>query len=132
MKVTLLSGKLTKATPLSACYDVYAAQDALLTPNSVTVVGTGLRTKMEGCFALLLDRSGLAAKYGVSRRAGVIDTDYDQEWKVVLVHEGKEAYQVRAGDRICQCLFLPIQQVKVVGGEVKEVERVGGFGSTGK
>lgn len=131
MKVEVVSGRLVKSTPLSACYDVYASKDALLVPHVTTVVETDLRTRMEGCFGLLLDRSGLAAKWGVSRRAGVIDPDYTDFWKVVVVCESMVAYQVRAGDRICQVLFLPLSTIEVVGGEVVQTERVGGFGSTG-
>lgn len=134
MKVEVLQGRLTKSTQKSACYDLYSTEDVLIRPQTVAVVGTGLVTKLTGCFALMLDRSGLAAKYGVSRRAGVIDEDYPGEWKCVLVNEGQEAYQVRAGDRVAQVLFLPTVAVEVVGEGVTEsaVVRTSGLGSTGK
>jgi dUTP pyrophosphatase len=88
---------------------------------------------MEGCFALICDRSGLAANWGVSRRGGVIDPDYDKEWKVILCYEGRESYCVRAGDRIAQVLFFPLNDIAVVGEgvEVLSTERTGGLGSTG-
>lgn len=133
MKVTLLSGRLTKATSRSAAYDIYSTEDVFIPPGTVAVINTGIVTQMEGCYALMQDRSGLAAKFGVSRRAGLIDEDYPGEWKCVLVNEGKEAYMVRAGDRIAQVLFLPMVEVEVVGEGVTESEaiRTSGLGSTG-
>lgn len=132
IKVILKSGRLTKATPDSACFDVHASQDVLLVPGEVVTVPTGIRSEMTGCSALLLDRSGLAAKFGVTRRAGVIDADYRGEWLVVMVNEGKEGYQIKAGDRIAQCLFVPHFDVLMDGNvEIKGVERAGGFGSSG-
>jgi dUTP pyrophosphatase len=130
MKVTVLSGRLTKATANSAGWDVHSSEDRLLIPNEVVTVSTGLRVRMEGCWALVLDRSGLASKWGVSRRAGVIDPDYDKEWRVVMTNEGKEAYQIRKGDRIAQAVFIPISRVEVVGEQVVEsdTQRVGGIG----
>ena len=134
MKVTVLTGRLTRSTAASVGYDIYSEWDVLIPPQECRVVGTGLRTKMEGCFALLQDRSGLAAKFKVSRRAGVIDPDYADEWRVILANEGLEAYQVRKGDRIAQVLFIPLFAVEVVGDGVTEsaAERSGGLGSTGR
>lgn len=131
MRVRLLSGELTRATPQSACYDVRASEDRLLVPGEVVLVPTNVKSEMEGCSAFLFDRSGLAAKYGVTRRAGVIDADYRGFWGVVMANEGKEPYQIKAGDRICQCLFVPHFDVEVVGAQVLEEVRQGGFGSTG-
>jgi dUTP pyrophosphatase len=134
MKVTVVEGRLTKSTVSAACWDIYSTEDVLLPPHSFAVVGTGLKTVMEGCSALILDRSGLAARYGVSRRAGVIDSDYRDEWKVVVHNEGREAYQIKRGDRIAQVLFAPHFDITVEGDGAEQlgVERVGGLGSTGR
>lgn len=137
MKVTLLSGRLTRATSRSAAYDLHSTQDVLLKPGEQVVVGTGVVTEMEGVYAVLYDRSGLAAKFGVHRRAGLIDADYRGQWGVVLVNGGKEGYQVRVGDRIAQAVFYPLVEIPVfaAGGAVDVADAVrgdGGFGSTGK
>lgn len=136
MKVTLKAGKLTKSTSKSVGYDLYSTEDVFLPPGAQALVPTGVVTEMENCFALVLDRSGLAAKFRVNRRAGVIDADYSGIWNVVLVNENREPYQVRAGDRIAQCIFLRQEAVEFVveGGEVIESgeTRNGGLGSTGK
>lgn len=137
MKVTIKSGRLTLSTLHSQGYDLHSTVDHLLLPGEQALLPTGVTLEMEGVFALIQDRSGLAAKYEVSRRAGVIDSDYRKELKVVLRNESsREAYQVRAGDKIAQLLFLPRFLISVVaeGGELvtETVERDGGFGSTGK
>ncbi len=134
MKVVLLSGRLTRSTAHSAGFDLYATQDVCLPPQSFAVVGTGVRTKMTDCYALLRDRSGLAAKYGISIRGGVIDQDYEGEWMVVIHNESREAYQINVGDRIAQALFMPMVTVEVVGEgvELKQDVRSGGIGSTGQ
>lgn len=136
--VDVIRGKLSKSTDDAACYDVYSAITVQINPGESVVVPTGLVTEMWGVDALLFDRSGLAAKFRVTRRAGVIDAKYPDEWGVVLVNEGQLPYQVKAGDRIAQAMFVPKFAVDVKpreGGEgVVEVSgevRTGGFGSTG-
>lgn len=134
MKVTVLTGRLQRSTAKSVGYDLFSSEDVLLPSQSYAVVGTGVTTEMDGCFALILDRSGLASKYGVSRRAGVIDPDYRGEWMVCIHNEGLEGYQIRKGDKIAQVVLFPLTQIEVVGDGVEQltVERTGGLGSTGR
>lgn len=132
--IAVIEGRLRKATPDSAGYDLFATEDVLIPPQTHAVIGTGVRSDLRGCFAVLFDRSGLAAKYGVSRMAGLIDADYTEEWKVVLANLcGREAYQVKKGDRIAQVVFFDQQKVRVVGEQIEfgTEARTGGFGSTG-
>ncbi len=132
--VEILEGRLQKSTPGSVGYDLYADHDCLLYPNSTVLINTGLRLKLTNCYGEIWDRSGMAAKYRVTTRAGVIDPDYAGLVGVVLVNENpNEAYQVRAGDRIAQILFKPLTKIEVVG-KVTEGDQVrgqGGFGSSG-
>lgn len=135
--VILKSGKLTRSTSKSAGVDIHSAEDALIVPGDAALVATGVVTDMVGYHALILSRSGLATKYGITHRAGVIDEDYAGEWKVLLRNEGKEAYRIRKGDKIAQVLFVKSQHVEIVaaGGDFDDQSGVrgeGGFGSTGK
>ena len=66
--------------------------------------------------------------------AGVIDSGYRGEIKIVLFNTHKEDYEIKKGDKICQILIQPVIQ-----GEIQEVEEIenssrgeNGFGSTGK
>lgn len=130
-KVKVVHGTLRRATSKSACWDIYANENALVKPGEGFVVATGLFTEMTDCDGFCFDRSGLAAKFEISRRAGVIDEDYHLEWKVILRNEGKEAYQVKPGERLSQVYFLPKFNVPVEGGVSQDTIRDGGLGSTG-
>jgi dUTP pyrophosphatase len=62
---------------------------------------------------------------------GVIDPDYDQEWKVILLNTGKEPLVVNVGDRIAQVIFLTTLHTVIGDVETLDSNRVGGLGSTG-
>jgi dUTP pyrophosphatase len=115
--------------------DIRANECCILLPGERGVVKTGIHTAFSPQYvALLRDRSGLAAKHGITVLAGVIDSGYRGEWSVVLLNTGKVSYHVDPGDRICQAIFvvpnhLAIEQVD----ELPNSERgEKGFGSSGK
>lgn len=121
---------LTKATEKSGCWDIYADQSMLIPVGGQTIMPTGIVTKMHSCDAIFFSRSGLSVKR-VTHRAGFIDEDYPDEWKVLIVNEGREPYQIQTGDRVAQVFFIPKQDVLVIGGVILDKERIGGLGSTG-
>ena len=63
----------------------------------------------DGHAGLVVPRSGLAARYGISvvNGPGLIDPSYRGEIRVVLVNLGGEPYQGDPGDRIAQLLLVP-------------------------
>ena len=79
------------------------------------------------------DRSGVSLK-GVHRLAGVIDSGYRGEVKVVMVNLGDGPFVIEKGRKIAQLLIQPVQEVDVEEcAELDETVRgEGGFGSTGK
>jgi len=98
------------------------------------LIPTGVAIQIKHGFGLFLwDRSGLSAKHGQHRVAGVIDSSYTGEVKVALVNLSQEAYQIKKGDRIVQGVITPILLPKInVVKELDESTRgIGGFGSTG-
>lgn len=129
--VDLLAGTLTKSTEDAACWDITSPVSVLIPVNGQVVITTGIVTQMYGVNAMILSRSGLAAKWRVNHRAGVIDANYADPWGVILVNEGPSPYQVEAGDRIAQVMFISHDDIEVNGGTIKGVQRNGGFGSTG-
>lgn len=134
IKYATLTGKLVRQTKGSVGFDLFSTEDVLIPPQTHAVIGTGVYSEMEGCFAVLFDRSGLAAKFGVGRMAGLIDPDFDKEWKVVLANLcGREAYQVKKGERIAQAVFFDFQDcwLRLNGVTHLMEDRNGGFGSTG-
>ena len=81
-----------------------------LAPGERATVPTGVAVAVpEGCAGLVVPRSGLAARHGLSvvNGPGLIDPGYRGEVKVVLVNLGQEPYAGVPGDRIAQLVLVP-------------------------
>lgn len=121
--------------PGDAGLDLYSREDHVLQPGEQHVFKLGFAMAIpEGTVALIWDRSGLAAKHGVTTLAGVIDHTYRGEVGVVLMNASRQAYEVKSGDRIAQML---VQHVHTA--DIREVDELpetvrgeGGFGSSGR
>ena len=124
----------TKINDSDAGWDIYASEDAIIDPSQSQLVSTDMAMAIpEGYVGLIWDRSGMAAKRGVHRFAGVIDSGYRGEIKVCLWNSSKEHCIINKGERIAQILFQPVPPfiLKEVQ-DLNETERgKGGFGSTG-
>ena len=119
----------------AAGYDIYADDCGVIPSYTRWAVSTGWAMEMpDGYYAEIRPRSGLAVKYGIDTLAGVIDSDYRGEVKVVLINHHQEDFTVSAGDRIAQLVFRKhetpnIMLVDELGGSVRGAA---GFGSTGQ
>jgi dUTP diphosphatase len=120
--------------------DLVARADARLSRGGGrAVVPTGVAVAIpEGCAGLVLPRSGLAARHGVTclNAPGLVDSGYRGELQVVLVnHDPEHDYEVTRGDRIAQLVVVRVEQAafELVAEEaLGESERgMGGFGHTG-
>lgn len=122
------------ATAGAAGADLRAAEAVVLAPGARAAVGTGLVVEVPpGHAALIWPRSGLAVRHGIDTLAGVIDSDYRGEVKVVLVNHGQEPFAVAPGDRIAQMVIQPVARPTFVSTVPSPTERGrGGFGSTGR
>lgn len=114
--------------------DLFSSIDYVLAQGEVKPVPSGIKIAVsEGYVGLVWDKSGISLK-GVHRLAGVIDSGYRGEVRVVLVNLGNEPFVIKKGMKIAQLLIQAVAQVKVV--EVEELEETSrgdkGFGSTGK
>jgi dUTP pyrophosphatase len=120
-----------------AASDLVAAEAVTLAPQQRATVGTGLRIALpDGTAALVLPRSGLAAKHGITivNAPGLIDAGYRGEIRVTLLNtDATTSYDVAVGDRIAQLLVLPLPEVRFVPtARLPGSERGDrGFGSTG-
>ena len=128
------------ARPGDAGADLVASADALLSRGGGrAVVPTGVAMAIpEGHAGLVLPRSGLAARHGVTclNAPGLIDSGYRGELKVVLVnHDPDHDYPVRRGDRIAQLVLVRVEEAAfelVSEDDLGESDRAnGGFGHTG-
>jgi len=114
--------------------DLYAVEDVILWPNEPVAVRTGISIELpKGYVALIWDKSGLALKEGIKTMAGVCDSNYRGEYKVVLLNTTNQYYYLDKGDKIAQLLIQPVIQAEVEEvAELSETSRgEGGFGSTG-
>ncbi|MEK6885538.1 MAG: dUTP diphosphatase [Nanoarchaeota archaeon] len=114
--------------------DLYAVEDVILWPNEPVAVRTGLSIELpKGYVALIWDKSGLALKEGIKTMAGVGDSNFRGEYKVVLLNTTNQYYYVDKGDKIAQILIQPVMQAEIEEVNIlSETTRgAGGFGSTG-
>ena len=80
----------TKANVSDAGIDIYTNESYTLAPGERHMFTTGIACAIpDGYVALLWDRSGLGSK-GIHRFAGVIDSGYRGEWKVILYNSTNE------------------------------------------
>jgi dUTP pyrophosphatase len=128
----------TRAHDGDAGLDLYAAEEATLQPGERASVGTGIAVAIpEGHAGLVLPRSGLAARHGISvvNAPGLIDAGYRGEVRVLLLNTDRaDAFEVQVGDRIAQLLITPYAAPDPV--EADDLDQTargaGGFGSSGR
>ena len=120
-----------------AGYDLCCVAPFTLAAGERATIPTGVAIALpEGVAGLVVPRSGLASRHGISvvNGPGLIDPNYRGEIKVVLVNLGHQRYDGEAGDRIAQLLLVPFlaPEVQVVD-ELPGTDRGGaGFGSSGR
>ncbi len=125
------------AHPGDAGADLASTEAVELAPGARVTVGTGVAIALpDGYVGLVVPRSGLAARHGITivNSPGTIDAGYRGEIRVTLLNtDSDESYTVAVGDRIAQLLVLPVSRARFV-----PVEKLpgtargeGGFGSTG-
>ena len=115
--------------------DLRASEALEIAAGSRAAVATGVRLEIPpGHVGLVWPRSGLAVRHGIDTLAGVIDSDYRGELKVVLVNHGDEPFRIAPGDRVAQLLVQRVEPVRFTATEqVADTARgSGGFGSTGR
>uniref|UniRef100_A0A1I7UC26 dUTP diphosphatase n=1 Tax=Caenorhabditis tropicalis TaxID=1561998 RepID=A0A1I7UC26_9PELO len=115
--------------------DLYSSEDVVVPAKGKLCVSTGIQMKLPlGYYGRVAPRSGLAAKHFIDVGAGVIDSDYRGEVKVLLFNFNDTDFEVKRGDRIAQLICEQIalcdyQKVESLDGTERGD---GGFGSTGK
>jgi dUTP pyrophosphatase len=117
--------------------DLAACERLELAPGERGIVGTGLAVAVpEGWAGLVLPRSGLAARHGITvvNSPGLIDAGYRGELKVIMLNTDKHnAFVVEPGMRIAQLILVEAAGVHLVEQEqLSTTERgAAGLGSSG-
>ena len=107
-----------------------------LAPREMALVPLGFRTRLpSGVEAQVRPRSGQSFRtaLGIPNAPGTVDSDYAEEWMVIVRNDAPRARRIVHGERIAQVVFARYVAPSLVEGEVgRTTARAGGFGSTGK
>lgn len=125
----------TRGSKNSAGYDFYSPVDAVIQPNEMVMIWTDVKASMYYDNALLIIPRSSMGKHPImiSNTVGLIDSDYygnestDGNIGFRLLNLGTTPYEINAGDRIGQGIFIKYGTVK---DDNTTTERKGGFGST--
>ena len=141
-----------RANESDAGYDLFSTEHAILEPFQRKLISTGINIEIpEGFYGRVAPRSGLACKKGIDVMAGVIDSGYRGEIKVLLINLNFEGYnlqpnafeamfgsanriEIKPGDRIAQLIIEKCHAVEWKTMETLEESQrgEGGFGSSGQ
>jgi dUTP pyrophosphatase len=125
----------TRATEHSAGYDFYSPVSVTIQPNEMAMIWTDVKAHMYYDNALfIIPRSSMGKQpIMIANTVGLIDSDYygnestDGNIGFRLLNLGNTPYEIKAGDRIGQGIFVKYRTVK---DDNTTATRSGGFGST--
>ncbi len=123
-----------RATNGSIGYDVHTTTSITIPAKGLAKVPTGLAVAVpDNMYLRIAPRSGLALK-NISVEAGVVDSDYRGEVKVILRNHSDTAYTLNCEDKIAQFIFerANVPQIEVVQQLNTTSRGTHGFGSTDK
>jgi len=118
--------------------DLYSTETTNIQPGEIKGISTGIKIAIPlGYEMQIRPRSGLAVNHGISmiNTPGTIDQGYRGIVHALLVNHGKEAYEIKRGERIAQAVFKKVEIVDLeeVNAWEEDTERgTGGFGSSGR
>lgn len=98
------------------------------------LIGTGIKATVgKGYEIQVRPRSGLALKNGLTvlNTPGTIDAAYRDEIGIIIINLSRKAQKIKMGDRIAQLVIAPVELCDVEEGKLDDVNRGGGFGSSG-
>ncbi|MGA9159327.1 MAG: dUTP diphosphatase [Actinomycetota bacterium] len=127
-----------RAHPGDAGFDLRSIEDVEVGPGERAMVRTGLAVAIpEGHAGLVLPRSGLASKHGLTlaNAPGLIDAGYRGELICAMVNlDPQESVKIASGDRIAQLVVVAVPDLRPAWvAELPPSGRGdGGFGSTGR
>ena len=119
-------------------FDLRSSKNYKIKPQERCLVDCGFAIAIPSGFAgLIIPRSGLALKHGISivNAPGLIDSNYRGEIKVVLLNTDKDkSFEININDRIAQMIIIPYMSCdfNYVDKLDNTQRNTSGFGSSGK
>ena len=114
-----------------------AARDwrVALSAGVMALIPLGFKARLpNGYEAQIRPRSGATFKkgLGIPNAPGTVDSDFPDEWRVIVRNTTEHPIEIVHGERIAQMVLHRYEVLPFVQGKVGvSTERVGGFGSTG-
>jgi len=106
-----------------------------LAPGVMALVPLGFKARLpQGYEAQVRPRSGTAFKKGLAmpNSPGTVDSDYPDEWMVIIRNAASAPVRIAHGERIAQMVLQRYEVLEFEEGAVEATTaRRGGFGSTG-
>jgi dUTP pyrophosphatase len=109
----------------------------VINPGERMMVPTGIIFDIPKGYSVRIHaRSGLALKAGLvmGNAEGIIDSDYTDETKIIVLNISNIPIRINHGDRIAQAEMVPVLNYNLVPTTediAQKTNRAGGFGSTG-
>ena len=133
-------GRTIKCSDTQRTWDAVPASDMAtdfdLAPGVAALLPLGFKARLpHGIEAQIRPRSGTSFKKGLAipNAPGTIDSDYPDEWMVLVRNPTQWPIRISHGERIAQAVLARYEVLPVEEGRVAvTTSRVGGFGSTGR
>jgi len=108
----------------------------VLSPGAMALIPLGFKARLpNGYEAQIRPRSGTSFKrgLGIPNAPGTVDSDFPDEWRVIVRNTTEHPVGITHGERIAQMVLHRYEVLPFVAGQVGvSSERMGGFGSTGR
>lgn len=105
----------TRKTERAAGFDLKTSEAFDIGPFEKSIVGTGVRVTIpHGFYGQLCDKSAFSARTGLLVAAGVVDSDYTGEIKVLLINPSPVAQTIPRDSVIAQIIIIPIFRGEVL------------------
>lgn len=122
------------AMPGDAGLDCYSTIDTVIEPGQTKNIPLGIRMELpNGTIALVMSKSGLSSKQGLTAVIGLVDNGYRGEIKMIAHNISDKPIDIKRGKKVCQIMILsvPMMQVEYGSVDTETARGVNGFGSTG-
>jgi len=107
--------------------DLFSYDTKEIKPMNTAIISTGIKIYFNNnYYGMIASRSGKAFNYRLFAFNGVIDYDYNDEIKVLLINFSNKIHKINKGDKIAQLLILRNE----IPGITKNNKKHKGFGST--
>ena len=143
MFISINGGRLPEAsTKYSVGLDVFANEECDVWSGFTEVIKLGIKLDLEEIkkldiahnhFLMLSVRSSMRVRELSSLGEGIIDLSYPDEIKIILHNHSKNGMiKVKKGDKIGQLILMQHNERATWKYRQTDIQRDGGFGSTGK